>query len=122
MEKNFYKNLKLFLKDLIVIFPEDDEAIQMISTGINLAIVDDEKNKIIYEFYKALSPLETHIIHQDNSIFQMDPSQFWSTSSYEYRLFLKINANWDLFSEHNKNKLWEYIQYLYMLSKNITNG
>ena len=47
MEKNFYKNLKLFLKDLVVLFPEDDEPIQMVTTAINLAIVDDDsKNQL----------------------------------------------------------------------------
>ena len=46
MEKNFYKNLKFFLKDLIIVFPEDDEAIQMVTTSINLAIIDDDENAI----------------------------------------------------------------------------
>ncbi len=119
MEKNFYKNLKLFLKDLVVLFPEDDESIQMVTTGINLAIVDDDDNKIIREFYNSLSPLETHIINQDNSIFQTNPADYWDISSYEYKLFLKINSNWDTFSEHNQGMLWQYIQYLYILSKNI---
>jgi len=121
MEQNFYKNLKLFLKDLIVIFPEDDESIQMISTAIHLAIIDDDKNDIINKFYNSLHPMEYQIIQKDNCIFQMDPSQFWLISSYEYKLFLKIHSNWDTFSEHNKNILWEYIQYLYLLSKNIIN-
>ena len=52
MEKIFYKNLKLFLKDLIVVFPEDDDAIQIISTSINLAIIDDGGNEIIKRFFK----------------------------------------------------------------------
>jgi hypothetical protein len=119
MEKIFYKNLKEFLKDLVVVFPEDDEPIQMITTAINLAIVDDDNKQIIKEFYKSLSPLEHHINTQDTSIFQMDPANYWSQSSYEYKLFLKINSNWHTFSDHNKNILWEYIQLLYMLSKNI---
>ena len=122
MEKNFYKNLKLFLKDLVVLFPEDDESIQMITTGINLAIIDDDDKKIIKEFYKSLSPLEECIINQDNSIFQMNPAEYWLISSHEYRLFSRINANWDTFSEHNKAMLWQYIQYLYILSKNIIQG
>ena len=122
MEKIFYKNLKEFLKDLVVVFPEDDEPIQMITTAINLAIVDDDNNKIIKEFYKSLSPLENHINTQDNSIFEMDPANYWSQSSYEYKLFLKINSNWHTFSDHNKNILWEYIQLLFMLSKNIVSN
>ena len=119
MEKNFYKNLKLFLKDLVVLFPEDDECIQMITTGINLAIIDDDNKKIIKDFYKALSPLESYITNQDNNLFKLDPGEYWSNTSHEYRLFLKINSNWDTFSEHNKSMLWQYIQYLYILSKNI---
>lgn len=119
MEKNFYKNLKLFLKDLVVLFPEDDESIQMITTALNLAIVDDDEKLIIKEFYNSLSPLETLILNQDNTIFQKNPADYWSISSYEYRLFSKIHTNWDTFSDHNQGMLWQYIQYLYMLSKNI---
>jgi hypothetical protein len=121
MEKTFYKNLKEFLKDLIVVFPEDDEVIQLISTSINLAIIDDDNHKIIKKFYNSLKPLEHQINIQDTSIFLSDPGQYWPHSSYEYKLFLKINENWDTFSDHNKNILWEYIQLLYMLSKNIIN-
>ena len=121
MDKIFYKNLKLFLKDLIVVFPEDDEVIQLISTSINLAIVDDENHQLIKKFYNSLSPLEHEINNQDTCIFQMDPGNYWPHSSYEYKLFLKINTNWHTFSDHNKSILWEYIQLLYILSKNIVN-
>ena len=119
MEKLFYKNLKLFLKDLIVVFPDDDETIQIISTSINLAIIDDDSQKIIKKFYNSLFPLENKIITQDISIFSMDPTTYWPSSSYECRLFTKINDNWESFTDHNKNILWEYIQLLFVLSKNI---
>ena len=119
MDKLFYKNLKLFLKDLIVVFPDDDETIQIISTSINLAIIDDDSQKIIKKFYNSLFPLENKIITQDISIFSMDPTTYWPSSSYECRLFTKINDNWESFTDHNKNILWEYIQLLFVLSKNI---
>jgi len=121
MEKTFYKNLKFFLKDLIIVFPEDDEAIQMVTTSINLAIIDDDDNAIIKKFYESMSPLENLILTKNNQIFQTDPNEYWPPSSYESKLFVKINANWETFSSHNKNTLWEYIQVLYMLSKQITN-
>ena len=121
MDKIFYKNLKLFLKDLIVVFPEDDDAIQIISTSINLAIVDDDTYIIIKKFYNSLLPLEDQINNQDISIFSMDPTIYWPSSSYECKLFTKINNSWDTFTEHNKNIFWEYIQLLYVLSKNIIN-
>jgi len=122
MEKIFYKNLKEFLKDLIVVFPEDDEAIQLISTSINLAIIDDDNNKIIKKFYGSLNTLEHEIDNRDEIIFSVDASNYWPPSSYEYKLFSKINTNWGTFSDHNKNILWEYIQLLYLLSKKIINS
>ena len=119
MEKEFYKNLKLFLKDLIFIFPEDDENLQIISTTINLAIIDDDENKIIKKFYTSLQALETHIYNRDIVVFSNLITNHWPETSYEYRLFFKIQENWDTFSEHNKNILWEYINVLYILSKNV---
>jgi len=117
METSFYKNLKLFLKDLIVVFPEDDEALQIISTTINLAIIEDTDNQIIKKFYKSLIPLESQINSKDVSIFSSDISKYWPQTSYEYRLFYKIQENWDSFSDHNQNILWDYIIVLFNLAK-----
>ena len=122
MDKLFYKNLKLFLKDLVVVFPDDDEALQIITTSINLAIIDDTDHKIIKKFYNALIPLEELIINQDISIFSMDPTIYWPLTSYEYKLFFKINNNWSSFNEHSKSTLWEYIQLLFILSKNLNSS
>ena len=119
MEKQFYKNLKLFLKDLIVVFPEDDESLQVISTTINLAILDDDQNKIIQKFYTSLQPLEDYIYQRDIVVFSNLITNHWPENSYEYRLFFKIQENWHTFTEHNKNILWEYINVLYILSKNV---
>ena len=119
MDKSFYKNLKLFLKDLIVIFPEDDEALQIVSTSMNLAIIDDQDQKIIKKFYQSLCNLESEINTRDISIFSSNLAENWKTNSYECRLFSKITNNWDTFSDHNKKILWDYIQCLYILSKNI---
>jgi hypothetical protein len=119
MEKEFYKNLKLFLKDIVLVFPEDDEAIQFISTSINLAILDDDELLIVKKFNKSLTPLENMILSRDNNIFLTDPANYWSVSSHEYNLFVKLNDNWSNFSDHNKNILWDYIQLLYILSKKI---
>ena len=119
METSFYKNLKLFLKDLVVVFPEDDEALQIISTTINLAIIEDTDNSIIKKFYTSLSPLQAQINNKDVSVFSSDISKYWPTSSYEYRLFSKIQLNWNSFTQHNQNTLWDYIIVLYSISKRI---
>ena len=119
MDKLFYKNLKLFLKDLVIVFPEEDEAIQIVTTTMNLAIIDDENNKIIKKFYTALSPLEEQIDNRDISIMNSDLAKNWKQNSYEYQLFFKISENWHTFSDHNKSILWDYIQLLFKLSKNL---
>jgi hypothetical protein len=119
METSFYKNLKLFLKDLVVVFPEDDEALQIISTTINLAIIEDTDKLIIKKFYNSLLPIESQIYNKDNIIFSSDISKYWPQSSYEYRLFSKIQQNFDSFSQHNQNILWDYIIVLFKLAKSI---
>ena len=118
--KPFYTNLKLFLKDLIVVFPEDDEELQIISTSLNLAIIDDDANEIIIKFYNSLSKLETDILNRDIIIFTKDPANYWDTSSYEYKLFCKFNENWNTFKADQQKILWDYIQVLYGLSKKFT--
>jgi hypothetical protein len=116
--KLFYKNLKLFLKELVVVFPEDDDELQTIATSINLAIIDDDDNEILTQFYDSLVPIENEIINRDVSIFKKEP--LWQKSTYEYNLFIKLNTKWESFSEHNKKIIWDYIQVLYTISKQVT--
>ena len=48
MDTEFYKQLKCFLKELIQVFPEDQE-IKVISTKINLSTVEKDNKLIILE-------------------------------------------------------------------------
>ena len=85
MEKLFYKNLKEFLRELIQVFPEDD-SIKVISTSINLSIIDDEEYSLIKMFYEALAPLEKLIINRDNQFFYTDPNNYWKNVTYSFLL------------------------------------
>ena len=111
--KLFYVNLKSFLKELVVVFPESDDELQIITTSINLAIVDDEDNEIIDTFYKTLSPVAVEIETRDLSIFDKVK---WDQSSHQYSLFRKLKTQWKTFSENNKKVIWDYITILYGLS------
>ena len=119
MEKSFYKTLKQFLKDLIIVFPEDDETLQIVSTTINLAIIEDEDNSIIQKFYNSLNVFEQKIYNKDVSFFSSDIVKYWPENSYESQLFSKIQQNWETFSPHNQTVIWDYINVLYTLSKKI---
>ena len=112
--KEFYKQLKSFLKELVVVFPEEDDDLQTISTSINLAIVDDDANDIIVAFYRTLNPHGREIVEQNTILFDKID---WDHKSYEYRLFTKIKSNWNTFTENNKNVIWQYINVIYSLSR-----
>jgi len=113
-QKEFYKNLKLFLKELIVVFPEDDDDLCTLATSVNIAILEDNESKIIKKFYNAMSPLEHRINNRNVLIFE---EIRWEPSSYEYNLFVKLRNEWNLFTEINQSVIWDYIQVLYGLSK-----
>ena len=115
MDKEFYKQLKAFLKELVIVFPEDDDELQLVTTSINLAIIDE--NDLITKFYNSLSHLEDKIFHR-NRVFINDIQ--WDSSRYEYQLFSKLNEQWETFSEVNQNVIWDYIHVLFALSKQFT--
>jgi hypothetical protein len=112
--KEFYKQLKSFLKELVVVFPEEDDELQTIATSINLAIIDDDANDIIIAFYRTLNPYQKEIVEQNTILF--DKIQ-WDQTTYEYRLFTKIKSDWNTFTDNNKNVIWEYINVIYSLSR-----
>jgi len=115
MDKEFYKQLKAFLKELVIVFPEDDDELQLVTTSINLAIIDE--NDLITKFYNSLSHLEDKIFLR-NRVFINDIH--WDSSRYEYQLFSKLNEQWETFSEVNQNVIWDYIHVLFALSKQFT--
>ena len=119
MEKSFYKTLKEFLKDLIVVFPDDSE-IKIISSTINIAIMDDDSYEVIKRFKDALGPLESMILVRDNSFFYINAGEYWKRSSQEYKLFTKLNTLWESLCENDKVKVWDYIYIIYSISKQIT--
>ena len=112
--KEFYKQLKSFLKELVVVFPEDDDDLQIVTTSINLAIIDDDTNQIIVKFYNALLPVQQLISDRDKNIFEKIS---WDFSSYEHKLFTKLKTQWENFTDNNKKVIWDYIQILYLLSE-----
>jgi len=116
MEKEFYKQLKSFLKELIIVFPEDDEQLQLVATSINLAIIDDDNYSIISSFYNALLPVQSKIDKRDRTFIS---GIQWKLDSYEYKLFCKLNDQWEHFSDNNQEVIWQYINLLFKLSSNI---
>jgi len=112
--KEFYRQLKSFLRELVVVFPENDDDLLTVTTSINLAIIDDDTDEIIYKFYNTLNQVEREIHTRSDSIF--DKMQ-WDSSTYEYNLFQKLKTGWSTFTENNKRVIWDYIQVLYQLSK-----
>ena len=114
MDKVFYKNLKLFLKELIVVFP-DDEEILIITSSINIYSMDDDL-KLINKFYTSLVGLEEMINIRDNNFFLTEHCFNKSINN----LFNKLNYCWMQLSDSNKEIVWDYIQIIYSSSKEFT--
>ena len=113
LNKTFYKTLKSFLKDLILVFPEDD-GFKIITTKIHLAMLEDDDSSIIKSFHKTFLPLSDLIERRDNLFFY---HEYWKNSDFE--LFTKINSFWDELSEHNRKTIWDYIQLIFSISSKI---
>jgi hypothetical protein len=115
MDAEFYKQLKAFLKELIQVFPDDQE-IKVVSTKINLSCLEKD-NKLISKFYSSLLPLENLVLSQNDLFFQVNPSDYWNPNSNEYRLFTKLMEYWTQVDSVNKKVIWDYLTVIYQLSK-----
>lgn len=109
---SFKKELKAFLKELIKVFP-DDRDIKMISSSLNIALMDDE-DVTIGKIYKTLHPLDT-LIHRRDPEFFVEAQKL----DIDVPLFAKLNFYWTSLDNDNKKVMWDYIQLLYVLSKSI---
>ena len=114
----FYKHLKEFMKDLIMVIPDDRE-IKVISSSINIASMDDEDYKLIYTFRDSLLPLDVMIINRDDNLFNVDFSKYWENDTQQYKLFSKLNSYWITMNEVNRKIIWDYLQLIYSLSKQM---
>jgi hypothetical protein len=115
MDLEFYKQLKAFLKEIIQVFPDDQE-IKVISTKINLSTIEKD-NKLIKKFYSGLSSLEDLILTQDDTFFNVNPGEYWTPRTNEYNLFTKLMFYWSQVDTFNKKVMWDYLTLLYKLSK-----
>ena len=113
--EEFYKLLKSFLKELIQVFPDDQE-IKIISTNINLSMIEKD-NKIIVKFYKGLLPLEDLVLSKNDDFFKINPDDYWRTGSHELMLFTKLIYYWNEVSGNNKSVIWDYMYLIYQSSK-----
>ena len=115
MDTEFYKQLKFFLKELIQVFPEDQE-IKVISTKINLSTVEKD-NKLIAKFYNSLVKLEDFVLNQNDIFFDINPIDYWTQGSNEFNLFTKLIFYWGQVDQTNKKVIWDYLKLIYQLAK-----
>ena len=115
MEIEFYKQLKCFLKELIQVFPDDQE-IKIISTNINLSAIEKDP-KLIKKFRDSLLSLEDYVINQNDDFFKINPMDYWKQGSHELNLFTKLIFYWGEVSENNRKVIWDYLTLIYKLSK-----
>jgi len=117
----FHKQLKAFLKNLILVFP-DDRDIKVISSTLNIAMMDDPDAVIVTTFYEALAPHDEMILNRDDEFFYQDPHNIMkntNVNSQQFQLFNKLNIYWETLHISNRAVVWDYVEMLYALSKDI---
>jgi|APCry1669189369_1035219.scaffolds.fasta_scaffold197019_1 hypothetical protein len=119
MEKDniqlFYKTLKAFLKEIISVFPEDD-SLKVISTSLSLAMKENN-NKIIKTFKESFLPQGDLIDQRNEKLFEIETSCY--KNKYQRELFDKLKNYYFVLSENNKTVIWDYVQNIYNICKEI---
>lgn len=110
----FEREFKAFLKNLIKVFPNDRE-MKMLSSTINIALMDDYEHKVIRSFYDILMPFDALIQARDPQFFYQ-----CKTEVQEFQLFSKLNVYWEQLDEDNKKVVWDYLSVLYTLAKRFS--
>lgn len=110
LRQTFQRELKALLKDLVKVFPNDKE-IKMLSSTINIAMLDDPDDRIIQRFFSTTKAHEEKIEQRNPAFF--DDCRDDGDSS----LLSQLNAYWSHLSPDNQSTVWDYIQVLFCLSK-----
>ena len=110
IREKFHKEIRAFLKDLIKVFP-DDRNVKIASSTLTISLMDDPDDKVIGDFYKALSPCEALISSKNERLF------FDNKINSDVLIFTEIEKYWQLLNADNKQIVWNYITVLYFLSK-----
>lgn len=113
----FNKHLKDFLKNLIVVFPEDRE-VKKISSALNIAMMDDPEGTIVTNFYNMLAPHKSLIVKRDSTLFTQNPNNILkhcddNANHYQTDLIKKMHIYWEVLKDENKEIVWDHIAGLF---------
>lgn len=108
----FQTEIRAFLKNLLKVFP-DDRDLKMISSSLNIALIDDPQDNVVRTFYNTIAPYE-------QLIKQKDPQFFCECSLRgDVPLLTKLEGYWQHLSAADQKVVWDYMHVLLHLSKNI---
>lgn len=108
--ENFHKELRAFMKDLIKVFPNDRD-IKLASSSLNIALMDDPKDTVIKDFYKAMQPCESYINTRNDALFTE------RVIRSDIALFSHLEDYWVRLDDTNKETVWAYLTVLYSFAK-----
>jgi hypothetical protein len=119
----FNTELKGFLKNLILVFP-DDRDIKKISSALNIAMMDDPEGEIAGNFLSMMNPYSNLILERNDTLFSQDPENLLQhcgaiINHYQTDLIKKLHIYWEVLNEENKEIVWEHMQNLYNLASQI---
>ena len=115
----FNNVISQFIDDLIKTFPEERE-FRKFKTGFSLLKSTNNK-KIVQVFKFYIENYREQISNRDDNFFIVTDSETLSDSDDNSiaNLLDKLKVYWKLLSENNKDKIWQYLNTLIILSNKI---
>ena len=115
----FNNVISQFIDDLIKTFPEERE-FRKFKTGFSLLKSTNNK-KIVQVFKFYIENYREQINNRDDNFFIVTDSETLSDSDDNSiaNLLDKLKVYWKLLSENNKDKIWQYLNTLIILSNKI---
>ena len=114
--KEFNKNTKLFIRDLVKVYPEQ-RFLKLIHAAYKLCKTLNRKLPQKY-FNKYVGPYSSFVFAKDDAFLGSGNifSEFIKVNKSFVGLDAFIKQEWPLLSDHNKEMVWRYIQVLCVLN------
>lgn len=115
----FNNVISQFIDDLINTFPEERE-FRKFKTGFSILKSTNNK-KIVQVFKFYIENYKEQIRNRDDNFFIVTDSESLAESDDNSiaNLLDKLKVYWKLLSENNKDKIWQYLNTLIILSNKI---
>ena len=116
--KVFNMKVKEMARDLILVFPEDED-LRFLTSAMNIATMQDEHMMVSLFYTNVTKKYGQGILNRDETFFLEKDYEELSNSSWSMKLVEKLKFYWTKLDTENKEAMWKYMHVLVALSEKI---